>query len=150
MITTTPMRRLALAALAAAGLAAASPARAEGQTVLALVTTADPQVQGMAFVLLGQMRQQGTTVEVMLCGAAADLARRSPPGPAATKLRPMNATPAQMLQTLVTAGMRAEVCALYLPNAGVGPEALIDGVRPAAPPEMARRMTAPGARVLPF
>jgi hypothetical protein len=32
----------------------------------------------------------------------------------------------------------------------VGPEALIDGVRPAAPPEMARRMTAPGARVLPF
>ncbi len=150
MITTRPVSRLALAAVAAASLAAATPAQADGQTVLALVTTPDPQVQGMAFVLLGQMRQQGATVEVMLCGAAADLARREPTGEAATPLRPMNATPAQMLRTLVTAGVRTEVCALYLPNAGVGPEALIEGVRPAAPPEMARRMTAAGARVLPF
>jgi hypothetical protein len=45
---------------------------------------------------------------------------------------------------------RAEVCALYLPDAGVGPEALIDGVRPAQPPEVARRMMTPGTAVLPF
>lgn len=141
-----------LAALAlAAGLAVAPLARADAPPrVLALVTSVDPQVQGMAFVLLNQMRQQGVTVEVMLCGVAADLARREPPGPAAAPLRPMNATPAQMLQNLVQAGVRTEVCALYLPNAGVGPEALIEGVRPAAPPDMARRMLVAATRVLPF
>jgi predicted peroxiredoxin len=143
------LRRFGLAALAACALAlpvwADSPPR-----VLALVTSADPQVQGMAFVLLGQMRQQGMTVEVMLCGEAAHLARREPPGPAAPALRPSGATPAQMFANLVRAGARAEVCALYLPNAGVGPEALIEGVRAASPPEMARRMLAEHTRVLPF
>lgn len=119
-------------------------------TALAIVTAAEPQAQGMAFVLLGAMRQQGTTVEVMLCGPAADLARREPPGAAPAPLRPMNATPKQLFENLVRAGVRAEVCALYLPNAGVGPEALIEGVRPAQPPEVARRMAAAGTTVMPF
>jgi predicted peroxiredoxin len=143
------MRALLLAALAL-GLAFGAPARADTPPrVLALVTSAEAQVQGMAFVLLNQMRQQGVTGEVMLCGSAADLARREPPSPSPA-LRPSGATPAQMLQNLIAAGVRAEVCALYLPNAGVGPEALIEGVRPAAPPEMARRMLAASTRVLPF
>lgn len=47
MITARPIARLVLAAFAAASLAAATPARADGRTVLALVTTPDPQVQGM-------------------------------------------------------------------------------------------------------
>lgn len=64
--------------------------------------------------------------------------------------RPMNATPKQMLEGIVRAGVRTKVCALYLPNAGVGPEALIEGVRPAQPPEMARRMTDRATTVLPF
>lgn len=141
------VRRLAVAALAAFALAL--PARAEApRTVLALVTSAEPQIQGMAFVLLNQMRQQDVTVEVMLCGAAGDLARRD--APAGEPLRPLDASPAQIFRNLVQAGVRAEVCALYLPNAGVGPEALIEGVRPAAPPEMARRMLAEHTRVLPF
>jgi len=132
------------------GLALAPPAQAQDTPrILALVTTAETQVQGMAFVLLNAMRAQGATVEVMLCGPAADLARREPTA-AATPLRPMNATPAQMLAGMVRAGVRTEVCALYLPNAGIGPEALVEGVRPAQPPEMARRMTAPGTTVLPF
>ncbi|NKE45333.1 hypothetical protein HB662_11145 [Roseomonas frigidaquae] len=143
------MTRNVLARAALMLLAATSPGLAqEAPRILALVTTAEPQVQGMAFVLLGAMRQQGATVEVMLCGPAGDLARRE--APATTPLRPMNATPAQMLAGLVRAGVRTEVCALYLPNAGVGPEALIEGVRPAQPPEMARRMTDRGTTVLPF
>jgi len=145
------LARAALLLLAGTTLAAAPPAAAqEAPRVLALITTAEPQVQGMAFVLLNAMRQQGATVEVMLCGPAADLARREPPGPTATPMRPMNATPAQMLAGIVRAGVRTEVCALYLPNAGVGPEALIEGVRPAQPPEMARRMTDRATTVLPF
>ncbi|WP_291295499.1 DsrE family protein [Elioraea sp.] len=145
----TPLSRAALTLLAGAFIAAALPASAQdAQRVLALVTTAEPQVQGMAFVLLNAMRQQGATVEVMLCGPAADLARRE--SPAAVPLRPMNATPAAMLAGMVRAGVRTEVCALYLPNAGVGPEALIEGVRPAQPPEMARRITDRATTVLPF
>jgi len=42
------------------------------------------------------------------------------------------------------------VCALYLPNAGVGPGALIEGVRPAQPPEMPRRLIDRATAVLPF
>lgn len=150
-MTMTPLRRAAFALLAAMPMIAALPAAAPAQEaprVLALVTSTEPQVQGMAFVLLNAMRQQGATVEVMLCGPAADLARRE--APAGTQLRPSGATPAQMLQNLVKAGVRAEVCALYLPNAGVGPEALIDGVKPATPPDMARRMADRGTTVLPF
>jgi len=143
------MRASLLALLALAPLAGAARAEAPAR-VLALVTSPEAQVQGMALVLLNQMRQQGVTVEVVLCGAAADLARREPPGAAAPALRPMGATPAQMLRNLVQAGVRTEVCALYLPNAGVGAEALIEGVRPTAPPEMARRMLAADTRVLPF
>jgi hypothetical protein len=150
-MTRSTLARAALLLLAGSGLAIGGPAAAqEAPRVLALVTTAEPQVQGMAFVLLNAMRAQGATVEVMLCGPAADLARREPPGPAATPMRPMNATPAQMLAGIVRAGVRTEVCALYLPNAGVGPEALIEGVRPAQPPEMARRMTDRATTVLPF
>jgi predicted peroxiredoxin len=150
-MTRSTLTRAALLLLAGTSLAAATPAAAqEAPRVLALITTAEPQVQGMAFVLLNAMRQQGATVEVMLCGPAADLARREPPSPAAAPMRPMNATPAQMLAGIVRAGVRTEVCALYLPNAGVGPEALIEGVRPAQPPEMARRMTDRATTVLPF
>jgi predicted peroxiredoxin len=136
IMTRSTLARAALLLLAGTSLAAVPPAAAqEAPRVLALITTAEPQVQGMAFVLLNAMRQQGATVEVMLCGPAADLARREPPGPAATPMRPMNATPAQMLAGIVRAGVRTEVCALYLPNAGVGPEALIEGVRPASRPK---------------
>lgn len=141
---------LAATGLALGAVAALPPvARAEQPRVLALVTAAEPQLQGMAFVLIEQMRRQGATVEVMLCGPAGDLARRDL-AVAASPLRPIDVTPHQMLRGLVAAGVRTEVCALYLPNAGVGAEALVEGVRPAAPPEMARRMLEPGTRVLPF
>jgi predicted peroxiredoxin len=150
-MTRTTLRHIALALLGTAAAASVSPALAQQpQRVLALVTTAEPQAQGMAFVLLNAMRAQGATVELMLCGPAADLARRDPPSGAGTPMRPMNATPKQMLEGIVRAGVRTEVCALYLPNAGVGPEALIEGVTPTQPPDMARRLTDRATTVLPF
>lgn len=143
------MRRHAAALLAA--LLLATPAAAqEPRRVFAIVTAAEAQVQGMAFVLLSQMRAQGAEVWVMLCGPAGDLARREPPGGPGTALRPLDATPAQMFRRLLSAGATAEVCALYLPNAGVGADALIEGVRPAQPPEVARRMLEPGLAVFTF
>lgn len=143
------LRRSLLAAAALAGmLLAPSQGYAEAPKVLALITSPDPHVQAMAFVLLGQMRQQGASVEVMLCGTAGDLARKDPP--AEPVLRPSGLSPAQMLGRLVQAGMKTEVCALYLPNAGIGPEGLAQGVTPAQPPEMARRMLAEGTKLMVF
>lgn len=138
-------------AILALGCLVAAPvvARADQTRVLALVTAADPLLQGMAFVLIGQMRRQCATAEVTLCGPAGDLARRDLTV-AAAPLRPIGVTPPQMLRELLGAGVRIEVRALDLPNAGVGPEALIEGIQPAAPPDMARRMLEPGTRVLPL
>jgi hypothetical protein len=149
-MTRTTLRNFGLAILAISAIVALPTAAQAPQRVLALVTTAEPQVQGMAFVLLNAMRAQGATVELMLCGPAADLARREPVGPAAAPMRPMNATPKQMLEGIVRADVRTEVCALYLPNAGIGPEALIEGVKPAQPPEMARRLIDRATTVLSF
>ena len=143
------MRRLFTLGLLGAFLAGPVAAQ-EPRQVFAIVTAAETQTQGMAFVLLSQMRAQGAEVRVMLCGPAGDLARREPPGGAGQTLRPRDVTPAQMFRGLLAAGATAEVCALYLPNAGVGPEALLDGVRPAQPPAVARRMLQPGVAVFTF
>ena len=88
-MTRSTLARAAMLLLAGTTLAAAPPTAAqEAPRVLALITTAEPQVQGMAFVLLNAMRQHGATVEVMLCGPAADLARREP-----SPARPSSACP---------------------------------------------------------
>lgn len=47
-------------------------------------------------------------------------------------------------------GATAEVCAIYLPNAEIGEDALIDGVTVAAPPDVAGYMIGPGTRLLTF
>jgi hypothetical protein len=48
------------------------------------------------------------------------------------------------------AGATVQVCAVYLPNRGLAPDALIDGVTVATPPAMAAGMMADGARVWSF
>jgi hypothetical protein len=45
------------------------------------------------------------------------------------KLKPRDVTPQQMLQGVIKAGAKVEVCALYLPNTGKQPSDLI----PASP-----------------
>jgi hypothetical protein len=45
---------------------------------------------------------------------------------------------------------RVEVCAIYLPNKGVGQDALLDGISAAKPAEMAGRLLADNTRLLSF
>ena len=47
-------------------------------------------------------------------------------------------------------GTQVEVCAIYLPNKGAGPEVLLDGITPADPAAMAARLLTPNARILSF
>ncbi|HMS80343.1 MAG TPA: hypothetical protein PKC20_12570 [Burkholderiaceae bacterium] len=59
-------------------------------------------------------------------------------------------TPQQMLQSLLEAGAKVEVCALYLPNSGRTQADLIPGVTPAKPAEVAAHLLRPGVSTLAF
>ena len=115
--------------------------------LLVVVTSENPQVQGMAFVLSRQSRKQGAEVRVLLCGPGGDVALKGAPQ---TVLKPRGATPQGMLAKLVAAGVTAEVCALYLPNKGKTAADLIDGVGVAKPPAIAAQMLAPDTRLFTF
>lgn len=138
------MKRVAI--LFSALAAFSFPAHADGQQeVFVSVTSADNQAQGMAMVLANQMAEQKAAVRVLLCGPAGQLALKAYE-PAA--LKPRNVTPKQMMQGLIKAGGKVEVCALFLPNAERSAEDLIDGVTVAKPPEVAAYMLKPGVKTI--
>ena len=98
--------------------------------------------QGAGLVLAGQALEQKVDVRVLLCDAAGDIAVNGQTMP--------NVTPQQMLQGLIKAGAKVEVCALYLPNTGRQPADLLTGVTPAKPAEVAAHLLKPGVRTLAF
>lgn len=140
------MRKAVATALAALGLAASAAAGAE--ELFVSIHSGSAMAQGAALVLAGQALEQQAGVRVLLCDAAGDIAL------AANKeqpvLKPRNVTPQQMLQGLVKAGARVEVCALYLPNTGHPASALISGVTPAKPADVAAHLLKPGVKTLAF
>lgn len=103
--------------------------------------------QGAGLVLAAQAVEQRVAVRVLLCDAAGDIAVTGKEMPA---LKPRNVTPQQMLQGLLQAGAKVEVCALYLPNTGRQPADLLPGVTPAKPAELAAHVMKPGVRTLAF
>jgi intracellular sulfur oxidation DsrE/DsrF family protein len=78
------------------------------------------------------------------------MALRAAPEAATAPLKPSGLTPQGLMQDLMKAGATVQVCAVYLPNRGLAPDALIDGVTVATPPAMAAGMMADGARVWSF
>lgn len=111
------------------------------------VDSASTMSQGAAMVLAGQAIEQKASVRVLLCGAGGDLAVQ---GQAGETLKPKNVTPQDMLKGLIKSGATVEVCALFLPNKGLKPEALVAGVKPAKPAEVAAHILKPGVKVLSF
>lgn len=126
---------------------AATPALAADKTLVTVMTAAEPQVQMMSLVLTLQAARQGAAAHILLCGPGGDLALKD--GPAAIPQKPMNATPQQMMQQLMQAGVKVDVCAIYLPNKERGAEALIEGVGIARPETMAAELLA-ASQVLSF
>lgn len=102
--------------------------------LLVTVNSANPQTQGMALVLANQAMEQKVGVRVLLCSEGGQLAVK---GKESAVLKPRNVTPNQMLQGLMKAGAKVEVCALFLPNSDLKPSDLIDGVAVAKPADIA-------------
>ena len=140
--------------LAAAGLAVMARAGAAGAeekpALVTIVTTDEPQTQLMSMVLTMQSVQQGASAHILLCGPGGDLALKDAPASATAPQKPRDMSPQGLMKKIMEAGATVEVCAIYLPNKGAGPEALIDGVGVAKPPEMAARLLADDTRILSF
>jgi predicted peroxiredoxin len=111
------------------------------------LNTASAMGQGAGLVIASQAMEQKSAVRVLLCDAAADMALVGKEQPV---LKPRNQSPQQMLQGLIKAGAKVEVCALYLPNTGKQPSDLIEGVTPAKPADVAAHLLKPGVKVLSY
>jgi hypothetical protein len=131
-------------ALALTVIAATS---AQAEELFVNIHSGNAMAQGAGLVLAGQALEQKAAVRVLLCDAAGDIALAGKEMPA---LKPRNVTPQQMLQGVIKAGAKVEVCALYLPNTGKQASDLITGVTPAKPAEVAAHLLKPGVNTLAF
>ncbi|MBL8308353.1 MAG: hypothetical protein JNM33_16790 [Rubrivivax sp.] len=131
--------------LIAAALLAAGTVHAE--ELFVNIHSGNAMAQGAGLVLAGQALEQKAAVRVLLCDAAGDIALVGKEMPT---LKPRNVTPQQMLQAVIKAGAKVEVCALYLPNTGKQASDLIAGVTPAKPAEVAAHLLKPGVNTLAF
>jgi len=131
-------------ALAFTLLAATSAHAAE---LFVNIHSGQAMAQGAGLVLAGQALEQKAEVRVLLCDAAGDIALVGKEMPT---LKPRNVTPQQMLQGLIKAGAKVEVCALYLPNTGKQASDLIPGVTAAKPADVAAHLLKPGVQALAF
>jgi hypothetical protein len=131
----------------------AAPLRAddEHQSLVTVVTSAEPQTQLMAMVLTMQAVKQGARGHVLLCGPGGDLALKEAPASATASQKPKGMSPQGLMRTIMEQTQTSvQVCALYLPNKGLDESALIDGVSVAAPPAMAKRLIADDTRIMGF
>lgn len=142
------MKRSLLAACAM--LAMAGTAQADDNRLVTVVTSPEPQTQLMAMVLTMQAVQQGADVHMLLCGPGGDLALKDAPASATTPQPPRDMSPQGLMQAIMNEGAKVEVCAIYLPGRGEGPEVLLDGITVASPPDMAAAMLDDDARVWSF
>jgi predicted peroxiredoxin len=132
----------------ALGCFSALQANAQTPTeLLVTVNSGNAQTQGMALVLASQAVEQKAGVRVLLCSEGGQLAVKGKEG---TVLKPRNVTPNQMLQGLMKAGAKVEVCALFLPNSGLQPTDLIEGVSVAKPADVATYMLQGNVKTLTY
>lgn len=129
-----------LSALALSAMTVSGAALADDQkNFVAILTAPEPQTQLMSMVLTMQAAQQGAATHILLCGPAADIALKEAPESATAGQPPKNMSPQGLMQMIMKQpGAKVEVCAIYLPGKGVGPEVLLDGVGVAKPGEMTK------------
>jgi len=146
------MQNAVRAALMAAGLAgtAGMAAAQEAPDLVTVVTAAEPQTQLMAMVLTMQAVEQGNSAHILLCGPGGDMGLAEAPESVTASQKPRDVSPQGLMAAIMERGATVEVCAIYLPNAGLEADALLDGVGVAQPPAMAERMMAEGTRVWAF
>ena len=132
--------------LLGAGLLALSLSSQASELFLT-INSGSAMTQGAGLVLASQAMEQKATVRVLLCDAGGDIAVTGKEMPS---LKPKNVTPQQMLQGLIKAGAKVEVCALYLPNTGRQATDLIPGVTVGKPADVAAYLLKPDVKTLAF
>ena len=132
----------------ALGLACALPVHAQSPVeVLFSINSGVTQTQGVALVLANQALAQKAGVRVLLCSEGGQLAVKDKES---AVLKPVNKSPKEMLQGLMKAGAKVEVCALFLPNADLKPTDLIEGIGVAKPADVAAHILQPNDKTLSF
>ncbi|MBR9841884.1 MAG: hypothetical protein GYB25_01890 [Rhodobacteraceae bacterium] len=128
-----------LSTLAVAAMTFANTAMADDQKdLLTIVTAPEPQTQLMSMVITMQAVKQGAAAHILLCGPAGDLALKDAPASATAAQPPKGMSPQGLMQAIMKQpGTKVEVCAIYLPGKGAGPEVLLEGVGVAKPGAMA-------------
>ncbi len=119
-----------------------------GQSVLSLLSAESAESQAFSLVLANQMQASGNAVEVLLCGPAGDIALKAAPAAVTASITPQGASVKVLAERFLKQGGKISVCAIYLPNRKLNPEALIDGVTVANPKQMADKIVDPAIRVI--
>jgi len=133
--------------LFAATVASAAPE----QKLVTIVTSPEAQTQLMAMVLTFQAVQQGVEAHILLCGPAGDMALKDAPDSVRAAQKPKDMSPQGLMSMILEkTSTTAEVCALYLPNADLQADELIDGITAANPEVMAARLLADNTRIMSF
>lgn len=129
-------------------LASALPVHAQSPAdVLVSINSGVTQTQGVAMVLASQALAQKAAVRVLLCSDGGQLAVKDKES---AVLKPMNKAPKELLQGLMKAGAKVEVCALFLPNSDLKPADLIEGIAVAKPAEIAAYFLQPNVKTLSY
>jgi predicted peroxiredoxin len=140
------MKKLSIAL--ALGFACALPVHAQSPAeVLVSINSGVTQTQGVAMVLASQALAQKAAVRVLLCSDGGQLAVKDKDSAA---LKPSNKSPKEMLQGLMKAGAKVEVCALFLPNSDLKAGDLIEGIGVAKPADVAAYVLQANVKVLSF
>ena len=132
----------------ALGLSLTLPAQAQSTTELFVgINTGNTQSQGVALLLANQAVTQKFAVRVLLCSEGGLLAIKDKES---TAIKPVNKSPKEILQGLIKAGAKVEVCAIFLPNSDWKAADLIDGVGVAKPAEVAAYLLQPNVKTLTY
>ena len=139
-------------AVAAMAMAASVGVQAEdAHDLVTIVTSPEPQTQLMAMVLTMNAAQQGAKAHILLCGPGGDMALKDAPENVLMPQAPKSMSSQGLMKMILEKGLAtAEVCAIYLPNAELEADALLEGVGVADPAVMAGRIIADNARVMSF
>jgi len=145
------MKRI-LTAVALAASTLTSPALADDPSkLLTMLAAPDAQTQLMAMVLTMNAVQAGAQAQVLLCGPAADLALKDAPASATAPQAPKGMSPQGLMKMIMEkTPTKVEVCAIYLPNKGLGAEALLEGITAAKPPAIAGAMLDENTKIMSF
>ena len=113
--------------------------QAKGLNVL--INSANAQTQAMAMVIsLMSIKKHKKEVNIILCGAAGDLADKNIKGVPIKRPNGKSPSAKQHLKMLIKLGASVKVCPLYLPNSGKDKSILLDGITIAKPPIVAGQL----------